>query len=602
MPGRVFPTRRSISQVVRRHTPGSLLYLDEHGFIGQVRQIKGERDISVDPERLHGQVARFLRRWEEREGRLLNIDAEVAVRDLVPITPQAVYWEPFPHAYRCMWETCQVFHDGTDDDFTGRCRRCGHALQQLPYVYYHRCGSLNYLRPGPDVHCPNHGKNAIYFYDTRRFATSSWRCRECNYEKPFWFPLCGREACRVQDPQHPRVQASFWNDQWVHYGQTVAFINLDERQADQFLGTARGRSLIHLGVLGEVPAGRRRLLRALQDVEESCPSCSQTVFAGSRFCSQCGSRLPDELFRAGESRGAHFPIESDSGRCAWSLLRDLEASRSLRDEVAQQQAEGVTDGARAWALERAEAAGIFDVVLITDFPLTTAAVGYTRDRSGPPAWLRAFDRIDEKIPIYTHTAETEAWLVQVRAAALRRWLVANQVEPFATELHDVGEDETTLKEWFVTRLARAADGSSPDDVRLERIVASLLHSLSHVTLLSLATHAGLESSSLGEMLLTDALGFAIYAGDSDLGALTAAFEQLVGPVFSDAVRDYANCKFDPACGHDDGGACVGCIQLYRGCQWFNEDLSRAYLFGGTTVGQSLAQVRCGFFSGARGAC
>jgi hypothetical protein len=388
----------------------------------------------------------------------------------------------------------------------------------------------------------------------------------------------------------------------VHYGQTVVFINLDERQADQFLSTPRGRSLIQLGVLGEMPAGRRRLLRSLQDVGESCPSCGQTVLAGAHFCSHCGSRLPDELFRAEMTHGAQLPLQSESGRCAWSLLRDFEASRSLRDDVAELPTNGATDQALASAVGPIAAAGIFDVVLVTDFPLTTAAIGYTRDRSGPPAWLRAFDRIEEKTPIYTQTIQTEAWLVQIRGIALRSWIVANQIEPFASELPNADQGESAVKEWFVDRLARSNDHPSPDDLRLERIIAALLHSLSHVTLLSLASHAGLEASSLGELLLTDALGFAIYAGDSDLGALTAAFEQLVGPVFVDAVRDYANCRFDPACSHDDGGSCVGCIQLYRGCQWFNEDLSRAYLYGGPVLGQPLAQIRCGFFAGAKGAC
>lgn len=603
MPARVFPTKRSISQVIRRHTPGSLLYLDEHSLIGQVRQLKGERDVGVDPDRLHAQVTRFLRRWEEHDGRLLNIDVDVGVQDLVPIAPQSVHWEPYPHAYRCVDEACQVYHNGNDNGFTGRCRRCGGPLRQLPYVYYHRCGSLNYLRPGPDVLCPEHGKQAIYFHDTRKFATSSWRCRECSYERRFFFPQCSRERCRAQDPEHPRVQASFWNDQWVHYGQTVAFINLDERVAGRFLGAPRGRSLLHLGVLGEIGAGRKRLQRALEDDQESCPSCGQAVTAGAKYCSKCGSRLPEGLFQGADyARGADLPIGSDDGRCAWSLLRDLEASRSLRDEVAERRANGTDDDLREWALERAEEAGIADVVLVTNFPITNAAIGFTRDRSGPPAWLRAFDRVDDKIPIYTQTVETEAWLVQVRAEALRGWLVTNAVEPFASELRSLAAHEVVVKEWFVERLARTPETVSPDDVRLQQVVASLLHSLSHVTLLSLATHSGLDASSLGEMLLTDALGFAIYAGDSDLGALTAAFEQLVGVVFTDAVQDYASCKFDPACSHDDGGACVGCIQLYRGCQWFNEDLSRAYLFGGTTGGQVVGTVRCGFFSGVRGAC
>jgi hypothetical protein len=247
-------------------------------------------------------------------------------------------------------------------------------------------------------------------------------------------------------------------------------------------------------------------------------------------------------------------------------------------------------------MERANLAGVFDVVLVTSFPLTTAALGYSRDRSGPPNWFRAFERIEERIPIYTNTVDTEAWLVQLKSSTIARWLIENAVEPFATQLRDIDCDEGSLKEWFIERIARADSTVSPDDLRLRAVVFAMLHSFSHVTLLSLAARSGLESSSLGELILADALAFVVYAGDSDLGALTAAFEQLVGVVFTSATEDYASCKFDPACSHDEGGGCVGCIQLFRGCHTFNENLSRAYLFGGTTENQALGEVSAGYFA------
>src|SRR5438552_3083765 len=139
MAGQIFPTQRSISQVVRRYTPGSLMYIEEHSVTARITRINGERDVNVDPTRLHAQVSRYLRRWEDRGGRLSGITSDVELRDLVAIAPQSVSWELYPHEYRCVNEQCQVLHDGTDPKFTGRCRRCGGALQQLPYVYYHRC-------------------------------------------------------------------------------------------------------------------------------------------------------------------------------------------------------------------------------------------------------------------------------------------------------------------------------------------------------------------------------------------------------------------------------------------------------------------------------
>lgn len=597
MASQAFPTQRSVSQIVRRHTPGSLLYIDEHDLIGRVSEIKGEPDVNVDLRRLHSQVVRFIERWVDRDGEILGIELEVTVRDLVPIAPQHVIWEPYPHTYRCINDDCQVLQDGRANNFSGKCRRCGGTLRQLPYVYYHRCGMLDYLKPPTSVRCPRHGTEQLYFHDTRRFATSSWRCRACDYEHGFWFPRCGRERCRAQDPQHPRVQASFWNDQWVHYCQTVDYINLDEQLANKFLSSPRGKSMLHLSVLGEIDAGLNRLLRTLEQDEVSCPTCTAKIQHGARFCGQCGSRIPDELFQETNSmQGIDNPVTSDSGRCAWALLRDIETSRSLRDEAGRRTSIGTSDDPFIWGLERANTAGVFDVVLVSDFPLTTAALGYSRDRSGPPNWFRAFNRIEERIPIYTNAVLTEAWLVQLRATAIARWLIENAIEPFATQLRGIEAAEDTYKEWFIERISRADSSGSPDDLRLRDIVYALLHSYSHVTLLSLATRSGLESSSLGELILVDALAFVVYAGDSDLGALTAAFEQLVGVVFTSATEDYASCKFDPSCSHDEGGACVGCIQLFRGCHAFNENLSRAYLFGGTTGNQALGNVSAGYFA------
>lgn len=605
MAGQLFLTQRSISQVVRRHTPGSLLYIDEHNLTARVTRVNGERDVQVDPTRLHAQVVRFLQSWENKSGRLSGISSDIELRDLLPIAPQSVSWEPYPHMYRCIKEDCQVLHDGTAQNFTGRCRRYGGALRQLPYVSYHRCGSFGYLRPPQFAQCPTHGMAQLYFHDTRRFQTSSWRCRaeNCQHEVKFQFMRCGNAECRAEDPQHTGLQWSFWNDQWVHYGQSLNYINLDEQLARRFLETPRGKSVLHAGVLGAIPAGGKRLLRTLETEGATCPSCGFTVPHGSRFCNRCGTPIPGAESADGALPGAEYPASSESGRCAWSLLRDIESSRSLRDEAGRRASEGAgDDDAYRWGMRHAAAAGVADVVLVTEFPLTTAAVGYTRDRSGPPAWLRAFERVEERWPIYTHTVETEAWLIQLRAGVIARWLIDNGVEPFASALRDIEPSEDALKEWFIARLARLEAVPSPDDVYLQKVLFGLLHTFAHVTLLSLATQAGLEASSLGELVLTDALGFAIYAGESELGALTAAFEQLAGIVFANAVQDYASCKLDPTCRHDDGGTCVGCIQLPRGCQVFNDRLSRAYLYGGATGGQAPTEVARGYFASAARLC
>jgi hypothetical protein len=318
--------------------------------------------------------------------------------------------------------------------------------------------------------------------------------------------------------------------------------------------------------------------------------------------------VTDELFlSAAGDTSANFSIGPDSGRVAWAILRDLESSRSLRYEAARKESENVplaTDPFR-WGLQQAARVGVHDLVLVDSFPLTTATLGFTRHTSGPPAWLTGLQTIEDRgkqlHPIYTHTVETEAWMVQLGAVAVALWLIENGVEPFAAELAGIiaahQRDERTLKEWFIERLARIdSDLCTPEDLKLHAVVFSLLHTYSHVLLLSLATQSGLEAGSLGEVILADALGFVVYAGDTDLGAFSAAFTQMAGVVFSEVADAYASCKLDPSCSQDDGGACVGCIQLQHGCQTWNEHLSRSYLFGGPTKSEVMPDVAVGFLA------
>lgn len=604
-----FPTQRSISQIIRRHTPGSLLYLDEYDYYGKVAYIEGEQDTGVDREHLHARLKWYLQSWEERGGTLRGIDAEIGVDDITPIAPEWVYWRPYPPIFECSDSNCRVIHEGSKPaNFTGRCRRCGSALRQMRYVYYHHCGTLSYVKPQHYIKCPKHGHKFLYLFDTGYFATSKWRCRECDYEHDFVFPWCPNAQCREQKPDRPKLQASFWNDQWVHYGQTLDYINLKADLAKRFLRTIRGQNLlIRGGVLGEVPAGQRRLHQALENDKMKCPNCGSELQLGAKFCSMCGTKLSPSLWSdEATSRVLEHETPANSDRCSWALLRDFESSRSLRYEAGERIAriEAATDP-YFWGLERAEEAGIWDVTLVTSFPLTTAAIGFTRYQSGPPAaWFHPFRKIGkrkQRYPVYTHTVETEAWLVQIRATAIAEWIVANDWQPWATELVSLlgVADEGELKEWFMNRLVPVTDRTglaTPRETELHDLIQSQIHSLSHLTLLALALHSGVDPTSLGEMLMLDALGFVIYTGGSDLGALTAAFRQLVGVVFSSVIEDYASCKFDPACRHDEGGSCVGCIQLYRGCELFNEKLSRAYLFGGPTGDYAPGEVRHGFFA------
>lgn len=571
-------TLRSISQILHRHGPGSLIHIDEYNIIGKVSGIRADVDTDVNRRRLYRCVTERMQRWQDSGGKVFGVPDvdKITEKDIAPLRPRQIEWVPYGEYYACKKRSsCGVLHKESDADFDGSCRLCHGPLDQLPYVYYHHCGSFDELKPQPGTQCAAHGFRFIAFQDAGDLSKSLWVCRApgCDHRKRAFYPPCNLSVCKAQPGDHKRYQISYWRDQWVYYAQNVDFVNLDDGQAMPFVNSDFGRDLIHSSVLGAIPAGRRRLATTLKNAGGDCPHCGLKVTPGSKFCPDCGRPLPQS-----SSPGVKIPVDIDDGRVTWAMLRDLDESRSIVEEASLPDILApVTNGVAAMRKH-----GIADIVLVNAFPLTAGLMGFTRNRSDHQAWLRIFPRRDEKYVVYTDSIGTEAWMVQLSAATIVEWLRVNGLSASDGTL-PTSTDEAELKTWLIRRIV---DG----DDAIIGAVEPLLHTFSHVILYSLAAACGLEASSLGERIMIDALAVAIYAGDSELGALTAAFDQMLDVVM-DGMTDFRSCRFDPSCREDDKGACVGCIHMPRGCPRFNEALSRAYLFGGPVPSTLLSYAR-----------
>jgi hypothetical protein len=598
MSGLLFPTRRSVSQIVRRHTPGSLLYFDDQELIGQVSRVDGRTDTRVDPNRLLQHVQCFLQNWRDQGGTLVgyyDID-QLRSQDLDVRRPTQVYWEPLSTWYQCSNPRCRIVHDAraSASTFTGRCRECASSLTQFTYVFYHRCGSMQQLRPTQRDLCPEHGMNHLYFRDTRNLITSQWVCRKCDHASSAFYPVCSNPACRAEmkrkNNSHIKYQISYWREPWSYYTQKVEYVNLNEARAREFVDTKRGRLLIHEATIGQRPAGHDQLYAAITSGGGTCPNCDASLAAEAAFCHRCGQAVPASARETIDGAIAELPLSPYDGRVAWAILRDLTESRSLSEEV------NVSHASRSQCegLDQLRALGVHDVVLVKEFPLTTAAIGFTRERPSPPdAWLNAFSRLegDPRTPIFTNTTTSEGFLVQLRADAIIEWLKANNIGAELGEFPSFGSGELTCKDWLIRAIAS-------EDVVLQQAIRRLIHTYAHAMLKSIAYVCGLEASSLGELVWVDALAFAIYAGETEIGALSATFEQALEQL-PPLLEDYAACVFDPTCAIDERGACVACLHLVRGCQAFNAELSRAYLVGGP-ADELLGENARGLFSTLRG--
>lgn len=605
-------TKRALSQVIYRHMPGSLIMLDEFGTYVQVKDVQGDPDGDVNRELLFKAINRFVDRWrEESDGRVKGFELHMTSNSYRPIRPRgksedapAIYCDLlFPAGFQCTNSNCGVYVSSKDSVFQGKCIRCSSSLKQMRYVWFHLCGQIFTVFPEQRIHCPKHGRKYLYLNDTRRFRTSTWRCRgelneACNVmsEKGMGMIPCKRCTLSPEETAQRKnyLQGSVWNDSWVYYTQTVSFVNLEESKDNDLLMSPEAKKLIIESVTGIAPAGGKKLTkRATAKIK--CVNCGIEIPKSSKFCLNCGTPQPQTVITEDGKIPDSIDLSPDSALVTYATLRDLERTVSAK-LVAEEGSPNSASISIASAVDELKKVGVGDLMLIQDFPLTTAAIGYSRLKSGPPAWLNSFPSTTAtgtKVPIYTNSVTSEAWMIKLAAINVIKWLDRNNLLPEEHSDARQIKDENVATIWLVDILSK--ESMLVEGRLIYGYVYSLLHSYSHLTLQLLGVNSGLDSNSLGEMLLTEALSFIIYAGESDLGALSATFNQGLGLIAAD-INDFARvCKFDPSCQTDDGGVCVGCLYTSRGCVSFNNDLSRSYLYGGKIISENLTQkIKLGY--------
>jgi hypothetical protein len=175
---------------------------------------------------------------------------------------------------------------------------------------------------------------------------------------------------------------------------------------------------------------------------------------------------------------------------------------------------GMGDEDGASRLEQAavcarEALGIWNLRIISDFPIALCAVGYTRITRDPTrSILSPFETSDPqgRTPLYVVTAETEGIYLQLDPVRVVTWLIDNawyQSPP------PVNADEAWA--WLYRNIPGLWQNrwqANYNDA-LAVAVRTLLHTISHV-LLRHVEWSGFNQNSVGEYLL--ALGSICYRG------------------------------------------------------------------------------------------
>lgn len=589
-------TKRSLSQVIYKHTPESLISLEAFGVYGIVKDIKASIDDDVNKDILLRKISKFIQKWsEDSGGRIKGFDPNMHPESFVALRPghidpeyASIFCEVFPPAFQCTKSDCRLYSNSYDSDFNGICKRCGGSLMQIKYVWFHQCGRLSHFGPLKDKTCPTHGRASLYLEDRGSFSTSSWCCRDCSYNATLGMIPCSDEQCKNNTPQPGEnrfMRGSVWNDPWVYYTQQLSFVNLSGHEIDKIVAHPNAKQLLMDSLAGRIPAGSSHLSDH-GTLKVNCQNCNAELSFSAKFCTECGFKQAtvQEGNPANENPEAQT-ISTDDDIATFASLRDLERTVSIRDSIHRAQPHEVNI---IQLEEQMKNVGLSDILLINDFPLANAAIGYSRLKSSPPAWLNSFPAQTDhasKVPIYTNCVTSEAIMVQLSPTKILEWISANGLGAASEQPKLLTLDNAEATLWLSDLLSK--NDPDGDEITLRNTLRNLLHTYSHQFLQLIGAVSGLESSSLGELLLPEAMSFIIYSGDSDIGGLSATFLQSLN-MLTNELQDFLRvCKFDPSCSRDDHGVCAGCLYVVRGCSDFNENLSRAYLFGGDTEYNSI---------------
>ena len=272
--------------------------------------------------------------------------------------------------------------------------------------------------------------------------------------------------------------------------------------------------------------------------------------------------------------------------------------------------EGIQKGIETHQLvEESEVYELIDKLHIKNMQVSEAvqivnyAYGYTRLRNCPDGTdatnnlrLRGFNN-----RVFTTILDTEGILVELDMFKIFNWLVENDI--VSNDIEITNEEEA--KKWFLTNIhldsiTHFSTISGVGGNKVTKVVYSLLHSISHLMIISAGKHSGLSRDSISEIIFPDTASFFIYPTSSEgvtLGSISGMFETALNLFLQDTLKDNEICTFDPICSTTQNGACVACIYLSEvNCCHFNKDLSRAYLYGGNiAINDEYIDIKKGFW-------
>jgi hypothetical protein len=553
---------RSASQILFNHLPEQTV--DAAGGIWKVKRWNDPGlETGIDLGALREELIRAASAWAE-SGEDGDFVADLRRQRTLKVKKlnrdEGVWCEPFPRLYLC--QACSRLHDGP----RVQCQ-CGSNTRkgQLPFVGYHeKCGSIKtpYVKK-----CPTHSQRAVKFPGTASAAELIFYCPVCKMTIQRGFGA----ACDCDSGG--TLSFTVHRSGTVFKARSVVLINPARRevlnQVELAGGGARALDWLIAGMqerrlteskASNDPDSIRTLLRS-RGFDESIIETIVAAVPVSKDSVLSLSKLSAPVREQAQLQARQIALATFESRQVIADLRagtESEALKELYDVLYPQ------------ALREA---GLDRIELIDRFPVLTAQYGYTRGATKPgEARLRTYREVNGDYALYGELAQTEALFVRLKPLQIHNWL--NTIGFALPVASDDSSASITILENAHLALPRGT---------LDEVLLKLIHSYAHSMIRRASLYAGIERSSLSELVLPYAFGFFVYApakGDFVLGGLQALFETELHLLLRDVINDDQRCALDPGC-QDNGAACAVCLHLGEpSCRLFNTSLSRNVLAGG----------------------
>lgn len=611
---------RTKQQILLRFLPGKTFDFERVATIARVESIRGVPKSDLNLDIVVNRIGEETRIWQALYRPSLPDNVLNDPSRFVLLDPREVRAELFPKTLWCQNRACgRILNCESWDSLPARCRSCRGALAQLRFVKVHRCGEVKPLLPPNCNRCQTAQHMALDTRGSERISNFRWVCRNrgCSYSTSVFAGFCTACQWPNADPQNKlqQMQIEVHRAGGTYYPHTTVLLNLPNKAFEAFLNVPEWQCVAAAKFLGITD----KRLSEFRPAVNSNASPQMGGVSGEeldRLMQQLmsGEITPEEYVQQTQALNQQRRVQqqqSSSSGLATQLVERSGISQTIWESAGQEMLEAVmplesgspadleekaSDPAYQTAATAARRMGL-RIKRLDDFPMLTATYGYSRVSCEPnQCYIKPFPPEREhsgRYPIYVDQVQADALLVSLDPERVWRWLERNGFSPVLP----VGTDERLARQAYFVQLL--TDISARETIVADnpeaRMVFGLLHTLSHLCVRQASLLCGLDSTSLSEYLLPRALTLAVYANHrsgATIGALTALFEQTLMEWLS-SIRQARRCVYDPVCYEREGG-CHACAHLAEtSCRFFNLNLNRAFLFGGSD--KHLGRIEVGYF-------